>query len=175
MTGSLDPLYVYKRWCLKLVFIGALVVRLFLFECCTNLFSDKSVDLVNEQLFFLVLLNPLFHVSKCFRNYLTVQLELNFFALDSFTLLDDFDREEASDFVALLDLLQFLFEYVLDLFDLVEPLIHVRNPLRIFLFIDISLLVQDVQFLLQCMDFIMGLGLQFLDLPFDISYDLLLF
>lgn len=102
-----------------MVFIGALVVRLFLFECCANLFSDKGVDLVDEQLFFLVLLNPLFHVSECLRNYLTVQLELNFFTLDSFTLLDDFDWEEASDFVALLDLLQFLFEYVLDLFDLV--------------------------------------------------------
>ena len=132
---------------------------MFLFECRANLFSDKSVDLVDEQLFFLVLLNPLFHVSECLRDYLTVQLEFNFFALDSFTLLDNFDREEASDFVALLDLLQLLFEYVLDLFDLIKPLVHVRNPLRIFLFIVISLLVQDVQFLLQCVDFIMRLGL----------------
>ena len=174
-AGSFNPLDEYKGWRLQLVSVGALVVCLFLFECGSNLFSHKTIYLVDEQLFLLVLLDPLFHVSECLRNYLTVELEFNFLPLDSFTLLHNFDREEPGHFVALFDLLQFLLEHVLNLFDLIKPLIHVRNPLGILLFIIISLLVQDEKFRLQCKYFIVGLVFQLLDLLFDVSYNLLLF
>lgn len=175
LTGSFDSLHEYKGWRLQLVSVGTLVVGLFLLESGPDLFTNKTIDLVYEKLFFLVLLDPLFHVAEGLRDDLTVQFELHLFPLDSFTLLHNFDREEPSDFVALFDLLQFLSQYVLDLFHLVKPLIHVSNPLRILLFVLIRLLVQNVQFAFEATHFLMGLLFQFLDLLFDVSHDLLLF